>query len=213
MSLVEAATNVGVDYVLAILKQIVVFPLFGIDVGAGTHMAIVLVFLGALLIRSDPLRRLFKGIAVQHGALDNRSMTAGLTEDDDLWAAAARGTAETPTSSPRRLLPHDLDLALTHMTAGELQRLSEAVAFEMRRRKLAAVRNMPDRASGKTAEPADEKTEKSAGKTPAEGPKLTQAQINLIRSSIKVGVKPAVLQRQFGISRKQITVVLKGGAS
>lgn len=140
-------------------------------------------------------------------------MTAGLTEEDDLWAAAARGTAEASVRSPRRLLPHDLDLALTHMTAGELQRLSEAVAFEMRRRQLAAVRSTPDRATGKIAEPAEDKKAKSAGKTPEEGPKLRQAQINLIRSSIKAGVKPAVLQRQFGISRKQIAAVLKGGAA
>lgn len=96
------------------------------------------------------------------------------------------------------------------MTAGELQRLSEAVAFEMRRRKLAAVRNAPTAAPGKTAELADDKKARSAGKTPEEGPKLTLAQINLIRSSIKAGVAPAVLQRQFGISRKQITAVLKG---
>jgi hypothetical protein len=32
----------------------------------------------------------------------------------------------------------------------------------------------------------------------------------LIRSSIKAGVKPSALQRQFGISRAQIAAVLKG---
>lgn len=73
MSLVEAATNVGVGYVLAILTQIVIFPWFGIDVGAGTHMAIGLVFLGVSLIRSYLLRRLFEGIAVRHVASDNGS--------------------------------------------------------------------------------------------------------------------------------------------
>ncbi|MCL7466066.1 hypothetical protein [Phaeovulum sp. NW3] len=136
-------------------------------------------------------------------------MTSGPTDNDDLWAAAARGTADAQQSPTRRLLPHDLDLALTHMTAGELRRLSEAVAFEMRRRKLANVRNAPTAAPEKVAEPADDKKARSAGKTPEEGPKLTLAQINLIRTSIKAGVTPAVLQRQFGISRKQITAVLK----
>lgn len=134
------------------------------------------------------------------------SMTSGPTENDDLWAAAARGAAVAPASAPRRLLPHDLDLALTHMTAGELQRLSEAVAFEMRRRKLAAVRSAP----GAASEPAAAKKTAPVGNAPEEGPKLTVAQINLIRTSIKAGVTPAVLQRQFGISRKQITTVLKG---
>lgn len=71
MSLVEAATNVTVGYVLAILTQMLVFPWFGIDVGTGTHMAIGLVFLGVSLIRSYLLRRLFEGIAARHGASDN----------------------------------------------------------------------------------------------------------------------------------------------
>ncbi|MCL7466067.1 hypothetical protein MXB90_13515 [Phaeovulum sp. NW3] len=71
MSLVEAAANVTVGYALAILTQIVVFPWFGIDVGAGVHMTIGLVFLGVSLIRSYLLRRLFEGIAARHGAADN----------------------------------------------------------------------------------------------------------------------------------------------
>lgn len=96
------------------------------------------------------------------------------------------------------------------MTAGELQRLSEAVAFEMRRRKLAAVRSAPTNAPGAASDPVGDEKGKSTANEAEKGPKLTVAQINLIRSSIKAGVTPAVLQRQFGISRKQITAVLKG---
>lgn len=133
-------------------------------------------------------------------------MTTGSTEEDDLWAAAARRTADAPLSPRRQLLPHDLDLALTHMTAGELQRLAEAVAFEQRRRQNAALRTSPVKsdpaaAVEKRASPADTALES--------GPKLTTSQINLIRTSIRAGVKPAVLQQQFGISRKQITAILK----
>jgi hypothetical protein len=39
---------------------------------------------------------------------------------------------------------------------------------------------------------------------------LTRPQISLIRSSIKAGVKPTALQRQFGLTRAQITAALKG---
>ncbi|MDZ7686778.1 MAG: hypothetical protein U5O39_18925 [Gammaproteobacteria bacterium] len=62
MSLVEAATNVVVGYVLAIATQIVVFPWFGIEAAIGEHLAIGLVFLGVSLIRGYLLRRLFERI-------------------------------------------------------------------------------------------------------------------------------------------------------
>jgi len=60
MSLVEAATNVVVGYVLAIVTQIVVFPLFGLDAALGEHLAIGLAFVGVLLGRGYLLRRLFE---------------------------------------------------------------------------------------------------------------------------------------------------------
>jgi hypothetical protein len=60
MSFVEAATNVVVGYVLAIVTQIVVFPLFGLDAALGEHLAIGLAFVGVLLGRGYLLRRLFE---------------------------------------------------------------------------------------------------------------------------------------------------------
>lgn len=65
MSLVEAATNVVVGYVLAILTQIVVFPWFGIDAALGEHMAIGLAFVGVSLARGYLLRRLFEAIRMR----------------------------------------------------------------------------------------------------------------------------------------------------
>jgi hypothetical protein len=65
MSLVEAATNVVVGYVLAILTQIVVFPWFGIDAALGEHMAIGLAFVGVSLARAYLLRRLFEAIRMR----------------------------------------------------------------------------------------------------------------------------------------------------
>ena len=60
MSLVEAATNVVVGYVLAIATQIVVFPLFGLEAALGEHLAIALVFIVVSLARGYLLRRLFE---------------------------------------------------------------------------------------------------------------------------------------------------------
>lgn len=60
MSLVEAATNVVVGYVLAIATQIAVFPLFGLEAALVDHLAIGLAFLGVSLVRGYLLRRLFE---------------------------------------------------------------------------------------------------------------------------------------------------------
>jgi hypothetical protein len=65
MSFVEAATNVVVGYVLAILTQIVVFPRFGIKAALGEHLAIGLAFVGVSLARGYLLRRLFETIRMR----------------------------------------------------------------------------------------------------------------------------------------------------
>jgi hypothetical protein len=64
MSLVEAATNVVVGYVLAIATQIAVFPLFGLKAALVDHLAIGLAFLGVSMVRGYLLRRLFERIRV-----------------------------------------------------------------------------------------------------------------------------------------------------
>ena len=65
MSMVEAATNVVVGYVLAIATQIVVFPWFGIETGLAEHMTIGLAFVGVSLARGYLLRRLFEAIRMR----------------------------------------------------------------------------------------------------------------------------------------------------
>jgi len=60
MSLVEAATNIVVGYVLAVATQIVVFPWFGIVTGLAEHLTIGLAFVGVSLVRGYLLRRLFE---------------------------------------------------------------------------------------------------------------------------------------------------------
>lgn len=60
MSLIEAATNVVVGQVLAIVTQLLVLPLFGIEAALSEHLSIGLVFVGVSLARGHLLRRLFE---------------------------------------------------------------------------------------------------------------------------------------------------------
>ena len=78
MALVEAVANVVVGYGLAILIQLLVFPVFGIDVTLGENLAIGSVFIVVSMARSYVLRRLFE-----------RIRSAGLRRE----AAALRRTA------------------------------------------------------------------------------------------------------------------------
>ena len=60
MSLLESVTNVVVGYMLAIITQIVVFPLFGIVTDLKQHLAIGLAFVVVSLARGFALRRVFE---------------------------------------------------------------------------------------------------------------------------------------------------------
>jgi len=59
MSLVEAITNIAIGYVVAVLTQVLVFPLFGLSVSLGENLGIGAVFTVVSLIRSFALRRAF----------------------------------------------------------------------------------------------------------------------------------------------------------
>ena len=52
MSFVEATANVLVGYGVAVLVQIAVFPVFGIEIGIGENLAIGLVFTAVSIVRS-----------------------------------------------------------------------------------------------------------------------------------------------------------------
>jgi hypothetical protein len=60
MSLVEPGTNVIVGYGIAVLTQIVAFPLFGLSATIGQNLAIGAIFTVVSLARSYLLRRLFE---------------------------------------------------------------------------------------------------------------------------------------------------------
>lgn len=65
MSLVEAITNVVVGYGIAVVTQIVVFPVFGLYTTLGQNLAMGAAFTIVSLIRSFALRRLFEAIRVR----------------------------------------------------------------------------------------------------------------------------------------------------
>lgn len=65
MSLVEAIANVGVGFGVAVLAQIAVFPLFGLDVPFTDNLLIGAIFTAVSIGRSFALRRLFEAIRVR----------------------------------------------------------------------------------------------------------------------------------------------------
>ena len=64
MSLVEAITNVAVGFLVAVLTQIIVFPLFGMQVSLSENLAIGVLFTTVSIGRSYVLRRVFEAIRV-----------------------------------------------------------------------------------------------------------------------------------------------------
>jgi hypothetical protein len=60
MSLVEAVTNTMVGYLLALIVQLISFPLFGLEVSLADNLAIALIFTAVSIARSYTLRRLFE---------------------------------------------------------------------------------------------------------------------------------------------------------
>ncbi len=64
MSLVEAIANVAVGYGIAVLAQVVVFPLFGLHASLADNLLIGCVFTGISLVRGYLLRRLFETLRI-----------------------------------------------------------------------------------------------------------------------------------------------------
>jgi hypothetical protein len=58
-SAIEAAANTAIGYGVALLSQLVLFPLFGIHVSVSTNLAIGAWFTAISLIRGYVLRRWF----------------------------------------------------------------------------------------------------------------------------------------------------------
>jgi hypothetical protein len=65
MSLIEAITNVIVGYGVAVVTQILIFPILGLQTTLGQNLAMGGVFTIVSLFRSFALRRLFEAILVR----------------------------------------------------------------------------------------------------------------------------------------------------
>ena len=62
MSLLEAVTNVIVGYTLAVITQILIFPVFGLYATLEDNLKLGLVFTVVSIARGYALRRLFEGL-------------------------------------------------------------------------------------------------------------------------------------------------------
>jgi DNA invertase Pin-like site-specific DNA recombinase len=123
-------------------------------------------------------------------------------------------TSEAPSGSmaggpvPARVtLPGNLPEALKYLDDAQLQKLLDAVAAEIKRRRQAAPQ--------KPVNPAPSTVTSSPGKSKAGHDtnadridEVPQGKANLIRASFKAGLKPAVIARTFGISQSAISRIL-----
>ncbi len=73
MSLIEAIANVAVGFGVAVLAQVVLFPLFGLDVTLTDNLLIGAIFTAVSVVRSYALRRLFEAIRIRR----SETTTAG----------------------------------------------------------------------------------------------------------------------------------------
>ena len=62
MSFVESVANVLVGYGVAVLTQMLVFPLFGLRASVSDNLLIGVIFTVVSLARSFTLRRVFEGL-------------------------------------------------------------------------------------------------------------------------------------------------------
>lgn len=62
MSFAESLTNIAVGYALAVLTQIAVFPIFGLQASLGENLMIGALFTSISLCRSFALRRIFNAL-------------------------------------------------------------------------------------------------------------------------------------------------------
>ena len=75
MSLVESLANVLVGYGVAVVTQMLVFPLFGLAVTVTENLLIGLIFTAVSIVRSYALRRGFEALRVRQSARDSSTIS------------------------------------------------------------------------------------------------------------------------------------------
>ena len=63
MSLIETTVSVAIGYIVALLSQIIIFPLFNINVTIGENLLIGLFFTFTSIVRGYFVRRLFNRLS------------------------------------------------------------------------------------------------------------------------------------------------------
>ena len=84
MALLEAGVNVVVGYGLAVLVQLLIFPVLGLRVSLGEGMIIGLVFTAVSMARGYMLRRLFERIRA-HGLQREAAVLRRTAASVGLW--------------------------------------------------------------------------------------------------------------------------------
>ena len=75
MSLVESLANVLVGYVVAVVTQMAVFPLFGLAVTVTENLLIGLIFTVVSIVRNYALRRGFEALRVRQSAMASSTIS------------------------------------------------------------------------------------------------------------------------------------------
>ena len=75
MSIVESLANVLVGYGVAVITQMMVFPLFGLAVTVAENLLIGLIFTAVSIVRSYALRRGFEALRVRQSASDSSTIS------------------------------------------------------------------------------------------------------------------------------------------
>lgn len=66
MSFVESLANVAVGYGVAVIVQMLIFPVFGLHATLGQNLILGAVFTVVSIARSFALRRMFEAIRLRH---------------------------------------------------------------------------------------------------------------------------------------------------
>jgi hypothetical protein len=103
-------------------------------------------------------------------------------------------SCETETPHSRYVLPQDLNTAIKQLPDPELDRLVTAALEERARRKKPPV---PEEGQRKRRAEAD-------------AAPLPQRKLNAVRAAYKAGVTPALIAREFGLSRSDVQSALTG---
>jgi hypothetical protein len=69
-SLLESLVNVAIGYGVALISQLLIFPLYGVHLPLGDNIAIGLWFTAISIVRSYSLRRWFNRVTVKQSGGD-----------------------------------------------------------------------------------------------------------------------------------------------